>query len=126
MKLTNTVNKGLVGGQSLERKYNFSNFFSFKILFFSFLSPKPPSSQLYIFSCGSLHLWLNEQSHVHAQDPNQRNPGLLQQSARTQPLSHGASPQTWCSNGRVVEKETNVFNSTIMPLIKIFKTWLFS
>ena len=48
-----------------------------------FFSPNPPSTQLYTLvvgpsSCGmwdAASAWLDERCHVHAQDPNWRNPG---------------------------------------------------
>ena len=55
----------------------------FKKNFFSFFSPKPPVHSCIFFiagpsSCGmwgAAPAWPDEQRHVHAQDPNQWNPG---------------------------------------------------
>ena len=75
-----------------------ATFFFLKI---SIFSAKLPRTQLCIFSCGSsscgmwdaASTWPDKQCHVCVQDPNWGNPGLQKQSARTQPLSHGAGPQ---------------------------------
>ena len=58
--------------------------FFFKILFFSFFSPKPPVHSCIFFvvgpySCGmwdAASAWFDEQCHVHAQDSDQGNTGL--------------------------------------------------
>ena len=60
------------------------------LIFLSF-SPKPPSTWLHILvvspsGCAmwdAVSAWPDEWCHVHTQDPNQRNPGPLKQSART-------------------------------------------
>ena len=66
-----------------------------KLLFlhnvFFLLVSKPPSTQLYILAVGpsscamwdTTSAWLDEQSHVHTQDPNWQNPGPLKWSAQT-------------------------------------------
>ena len=65
----------------------------FILRFFLFpFSPQSPSVPSCIFlvvgpsSCGmwdGASEWPDERCHVRAQDPNQRNPGLLQRSAQT-------------------------------------------
>ena len=50
------------------------------------------------FSCGmwdTASMWPDEWCHVCAQDPNQRNPGLLKQRVWTSPLGYRASPKIY-------------------------------
>ena len=67
-------------------------FFSFLRFYLFPFSPQSPPVHSCIFlvvgpsSCGmwdATSVWPDERCHVRAQDPNQRNPGLLQHSVQT-------------------------------------------
>ena len=75
--------------------YFFKRFFNF-----SFFSQRPPVQSCLFLVVGpssrgmwdAAPAWPSERCHVCAQDSNRRNPEPTEQSARTQPLGHGAGP----------------------------------
>ena len=118
-----------------QRKMLDKIFFLLKILF----SPKAPRYIVHscVFlvvgpsSCGmwdATSAWPEEWCHVHAQDSNWWNPGLLKQSTRTQTLGHRTGP--WIKNFKALEmycwagkKLTSLQRSNMMLKCELSEDW---
>ena len=89
----------LLRPESLRTSWRARNYLKDFIFPFSPQSPLEYSCAFLVVgpsSCGmweAASAWPVERCHVHAQDPNQRNPGPPKQSMRTWPLGHGAGQE---------------------------------